>query len=52
MSGAAMSDTAVHLAYTSSQQDVILRNVASAVPTTVFLGGRLERRACTGGRPG
>ena len=41
MSGAAMSDTAVYLAYTSSQQDVILRNVASAVPTTVFLGGRL-----------
>ena len=41
MSVAAMSDTAVHLAYTSSQQDVILRNVAAAVPTTVFLGGRL-----------
>ncbi|MGH3655794.1 MAG: hypothetical protein ACRDUA_03960 [Micromonosporaceae bacterium] len=36
-----MSDTAVYLAYTSSQQDVILRNLAAAVPTTVFLGGRL-----------
>ncbi len=36
-----MSDTAVYLAYTSSQEDVILRNIAAAVPTTAFLGGRL-----------